>query len=68
MSGMGCPQLGFPRLRVVAGKATGIAIGPDHTPAWGDPAAEFSHGWRMVCGSGGRGDIFGRYGSFGGDA
>jgi hypothetical protein len=52
MSGMGCPQLGFPRLRVAAGRATGIAIGPDHTPAWGDPAAEFSHGWHMVCGSG----------------
>jgi hypothetical protein len=34
MSGMGCPQLGFPRLRVAAGKATGIAIGPDHTPPW----------------------------------
>jgi hypothetical protein len=31
---MGRPQLGFPRLRVVAGSATGIAIGPDHTPSW----------------------------------
>ena len=29
---MGRPQLGFPRLRVVAWRATGIAIGPDHTP------------------------------------
>ena len=29
---MGRPQLGFPRLRVVAGRALGIAIGPDHTP------------------------------------
>ena len=27
--GMRRPQLGFPRLRV---RATGIAIGPDHTP------------------------------------
>jgi hypothetical protein len=25
------PQLGFPRLRVGAGRATDIAIGPDHT-------------------------------------
>ncbi len=32
--GMGHPQLGFPRLRVVAARATGIAIGPDHTPPW----------------------------------
>src|SRR6266849_9295786 len=31
---MGHPQLGFPRLRLVAGMATGIAIGPDHTPSW----------------------------------
>jgi hypothetical protein len=28
---MGRPQLGLPRLRVWA---TGIAIGPDHTPSW----------------------------------
>lgn len=35
MSGMGCPQLGFPRLCVAAGRATGIAIEPDHTPPWG---------------------------------
>ena len=32
--GMGHPQLGFPRLRVVAWSATGIAIGPDHTLPW----------------------------------
>ncbi len=31
---MGRPQLGFPRLRFAAGRATGIAIGPDHTPPW----------------------------------
>jgi hypothetical protein len=31
---MGRPQLGFPRLRLVAGRAGGIAIGPDHTPPW----------------------------------
>ena len=36
--------------------------------ALGDCAAESSHGWRMVCGSGRRGDIFGRYGSSGGNA
>jgi hypothetical protein len=30
---MGRPQLGFPRLRVVAGRATGIAM-PDDTPPW----------------------------------
>src|ERR1035438_312115 len=34
---MGRPQLGLPRLRVVA---TGIAIGPDHTPPWATPQAE----------------------------
>lgn len=28
---MGRPQLGLPRLRLWA---TGIAIGPDHTPHW----------------------------------
>jgi hypothetical protein len=32
MNGMGRPQLGFPRLRFTAGRAGGIAIGPDHTP------------------------------------
>jgi hypothetical protein len=32
MSGMRRPQLGFPRLRFTEGKATGIAIGHDHTP------------------------------------
>ena len=26
------PQLGFPRLRIIAGRAGGIAIRPDHTP------------------------------------
>ena len=31
---MGRPQLVFPRLRFVVGKATAIAIGPDHTPLW----------------------------------
>ena len=31
---MGRPQLGFPRLRLVSRRATGIAIGPDHTPPW----------------------------------
>ena len=31
---MGRPQLGFPRLRFASGRATGIAIGPDHTPPW----------------------------------
>jgi hypothetical protein len=30
--GMGSPQLGLPRLRVVPGRPTGIAMGPDHTP------------------------------------
>ena len=29
---MGRPQLGFPRLRIGAGRAAGVAIGPDHTP------------------------------------
>ena len=37
---MGCPQFGFPRLRALAGSATGIVIGPDHTPPLGDCAAE----------------------------
>jgi hypothetical protein len=31
---MGRPHLGFPRLRVRAGRAAGITIGPDHTPPW----------------------------------
>jgi hypothetical protein len=31
---MGRPQLGFPRLRVIVGRAAGITIGPDHTPPW----------------------------------
>jgi hypothetical protein len=31
---MGRPQLGFPRPRFAAGRATGIAIGLDHTPPW----------------------------------
>ena len=31
---MGRPQLGFPRLRFAVGRATAIAIGPDHTPLW----------------------------------
>jgi hypothetical protein len=30
--GMGRPQLGLPRVGVWA---TGITIGPDHTPRWG---------------------------------
>jgi hypothetical protein len=57
---MGRPQLGFPRLRIVAGRAGGIAIGPDHTPPWVTRAAESTHGRLMVRGSGRRGDIFGR--------
>src|ERR1035437_9518436 len=36
--GVGRPQLGFPRLRFVAARATGIAIGPDHTPPWVTPS------------------------------
>ncbi len=31
---MGHPQLWFPRLRFLTGRAGGIAIGPDHTPPW----------------------------------
>ena len=37
---MGRPQLGFPRLRFAVGKATGIAIRPDHNSAVGGCAAE----------------------------
>ena len=44
---MGRPQLGLPRLRV---RATGIAIGPDHTPHRVAPHAESLRGWRVVCG------------------
>ncbi len=41
--GLGRPQLGLPRLRVVVGGATGIAIGPDHTPPC-DSAGESADG------------------------
>jgi hypothetical protein len=60
---MGRPQLGFPRLRIVAGRAGGIAIGPDHTPprvtvrqnprtggSWfavAEDAVIFSNGWQF---------------------
>jgi len=50
----------FPRLRFVTGRAGGIAIDSDHTPRRVCGAARSSHGWRMVCGSGRHGDIFGR--------
>ena len=58
------PQLGLPRLRECA---TGIAIGPDHTPpgvtAHRNPRAVgvwFAESGGVV--------IFSRYGRFGGDA
>ncbi len=57
---MGRPQLGFPRLCFITGRAGGIAIGPRSYSALGDCTAQSSHGWRMVRGSGRRGDIFGR--------
>jgi hypothetical protein len=37
---MGRPQLGFPRLRFAVGRATGIAIRPDHNSTMGGCAAE----------------------------
>ena len=45
-------------MRVRTGRAGGIAIGPIILRL-GDSAAESWHGWRLVCGSGRRGDIFG---------
>jgi hypothetical protein len=43
---MGRPQSGLPRLRVWA---SGIAIGPDHTPH-GRLRGRFFARWRVVCG------------------
>ena len=51
---MGRPQLGFPRLRVAAGRATGIAIGPDHTPPWGTVRQNPRTSGAWFAGAGGR--------------
>jgi hypothetical protein len=63
---MGCPQLGFPRLRLAAERATSIAIGRSYS-VLGDCAAvltRMAHGLRERE----RGDIFGQYGGLSRDA
>src|SRR6266849_10475450 len=65
--GMGHPQLGFPRLRFVTGRAGGITIGPDHTPSWVTARQNRRTGGAWFAGAGGA-VIFSAYGSFGGDA
>jgi hypothetical protein len=64
---MGCPQLGFPRLRLAGERATSIAIGRSYS-VLGGCAAESWTGWHMICESGRRGDIFGQYGGLSRDA
>jgi hypothetical protein len=66
---MGRPQLGLPRLRLIAVGAGGIAIGPDHTPPGVTVRgilARAAHGLREVIGR--RLAVHSRYGGFGGDA
>ncbi len=50
---MGRPQLGFPRLRLVAGRAGGIAIGLDHTPPWVTRRQDPGVGGTWFAGAGG---------------
>ena len=50
---MGRPQLGFPRLRLAAGHAIGVAIGPDHTPPWGTVRQNPRAGGAWFAGAGG---------------
>jgi len=50
-AGTGRPQLGFPRLRE---GATGIAIGPDHTPPEVALPTGFSHGRQGFAAAGTR--------------
>jgi hypothetical protein len=55
---MGCPQLGFPRLRLAAERATSIAIGRSYSLLGdcGAVLARMAHGLRERE----RGDIFGQ--------
>ena len=46
---MGRPQLGFPRLRVLPGKATALAIAPDDTPPSPIPHLGILAGRRKAC-------------------
>ena len=50
---MGLPQLGFPRLRFVTGRAGGITIGPDHTPSWVTVLQNRRTGGAWFAGAGG---------------
>ncbi len=62
----GTPPIGVPAFALGGGKSRRYRHRPRSYSALGNSAAGSWRGWHMVCGSGRRGDIFGRYGGDGG--